>query len=243
MEFYPFLNLPIELRLKVWALTLEPRLIDVMSQRIPPIPAILQIDRETRAEFLKVYQFHVFRKPRLAVGMEGYDKQTPDAGDGLYFNPNLDTLSFTRSPKRPCRESWYYMYIIIRNGPQLDVSNNMEATLERYPTLWPEVKNMSFEFHGLQSMNDMEWMIFTMHLGGTRLERCTVLEHPLRVLQGRGIRRHTGEKYPFVGDYVEYQLRHHINQLVKGWGGNVYQGCGWEKLKIEFIRPSRTTTP
>jgi len=62
LTFAPFQKLPVELRLKIWSLTVEKRIVHIEWSRprrqclSPDVPAILQVSREARAEGLKVYK-------------------------------------------------------------------------------------------------------------------------------------------------------------------------------------------
>ncbi|PVH84965.1 hypothetical protein DL98DRAFT_511907 [Cadophora sp. DSE1049] len=83
--FAPFQRLPVELRLKIWSLTVEKRIVHIEWSRprrqclSPDIPAILQVSREARAEGLKMYQ----------TAFNTSDSTTP-----VYINFGLDTIYF-----------------------------------------------------------------------------------------------------------------------------------------------------
>jgi hypothetical protein len=59
--FHPFKRLPFELRIAIWALSLEPRVItqsdgaaEIPKQKFSRVPAILQVCHEARKEFLDI---------------------------------------------------------------------------------------------------------------------------------------------------------------------------------------------
>ncbi|KAH7418066.1 hypothetical protein BKA64DRAFT_187514 [Cadophora sp. MPI-SDFR-AT-0126] len=83
--FAPFQRLPVELRLKIWSLTVEKRIVRIEWSRprrqclSPDIPAILQVSREARAEGKKLYQ----------AAFNTSNSATP-----VYINFDLDTIYF-----------------------------------------------------------------------------------------------------------------------------------------------------
>ncbi|KAH7336171.1 hypothetical protein BKA65DRAFT_552835 [Rhexocercosporidium sp. MPI-PUGE-AT-0058] len=83
--FPPFQRLPIELRLKIWTLAVEPRIVHIEWSRprrqclSPDVPALLHVSREARAEGLKIYN------PAFNTS----DSLTP-----VYINFELDTIFF-----------------------------------------------------------------------------------------------------------------------------------------------------
>jgi len=84
--FFLFQHLPLELRLQILRLLLQPRLVEVHWSHqhrrfvsITPVPAIFQINRELRDELLKLYP------PSFS-----FRQYTTD----IYFNTRLDTVFF-----------------------------------------------------------------------------------------------------------------------------------------------------
>ncbi|KAG4437727.1 hypothetical protein IFR05_006810 [Cadophora sp. M221] len=83
--FSPFQRLPIELRLKIWRLAVEPRIVHIEWSRplrqclSPDVPSILWVSREARVEGLKTYQ------PAF---------NTSDSPSPVYVNFELDTVFF-----------------------------------------------------------------------------------------------------------------------------------------------------
>src|SRR5436190_18405372 len=93
-SFTLFPKLPIELRLKIWRDSIQPRMVKVRYDKAHKrctsfaIPAILHASRESRYVGLKTYQ--------LCFGLE-------NGGGGLYFNYDIDAValnwqSFGRGP-------------------------------------------------------------------------------------------------------------------------------------------------
>jgi hypothetical protein len=94
-RFTLFPKLPLELRLKIWAYTMEPRIVTIYSQRLydeangsrtsramwwnspDPVPTILHICHKSREEALKYYQRLFKPSDRQAI---------------IYFNFSKDTL-------------------------------------------------------------------------------------------------------------------------------------------------------
>ena len=75
--FSLFQNLPFELRLKIWNLAIQPRVILCRKRSRPEVPALLQVCRESREEGLRHYQIHYWE---------------PNNKLAVYFNVELDTL-------------------------------------------------------------------------------------------------------------------------------------------------------
>lgn len=75
--FSLFPGLPFELRLKIWNLTIERRVILCQQRSCPQVPALLQVHRESRTEGLRHYQKHYWE---------------PNNKLPVYFNVDLDTL-------------------------------------------------------------------------------------------------------------------------------------------------------
>jgi hypothetical protein len=75
-----FQNLPFELRLKIWNLTIEPRVVPCQKLSRPRVPALLQLCRESREEGLRHYEIHYWE---------------PNNKLAVYFNAENDILFAT----------------------------------------------------------------------------------------------------------------------------------------------------
>ncbi|KAL2069093.1 hypothetical protein VTL71DRAFT_15431 [Oculimacula yallundae] len=113
--FTPFPRLPIELRLKIWRLSITPRIVQISWSRpkrqclSPDIPTLLQVSREARSEGQKIYK-RVFN--------------TSNSAAPVYVAFDLDTVffrwkTFGRRPKKhivALREDFQWVrFLVIEN--------------------------------------------------------------------------------------------------------------------------------
>lgn len=96
--FTRFPDLPFELRTKIWNLTISPRVYLFRSAAHLPVPSLLQIHRESRAEGLRHYELAAIRS---------LDDQQVTS---VYFNMSEDTL-LVRLPSRNALKESYIEHV------------------------------------------------------------------------------------------------------------------------------------
>lgn len=126
MSFPLFHNFPLEIRLMVWKLSLEPRTIEVRFSKSPrqskhdfvsDTPNVLHTCQESRRELLKFY--------KIAF-------QTPSSMNKVYFNFDIDTLHI-----RPCRYSDFHLGHFLKNFPEKGQLKKISFTGLTYATSVP----------------------------------------------------------------------------------------------------------
>lgn len=101
--FHPFPRLPFELRVRIWELTVEPRVVELRvalpMHRIrssTPVPAQLQTCREAREHFTTHHDAGLlYEKSFSEIAARPRDECTPDPGRErhVWFNFEIDILS------------------------------------------------------------------------------------------------------------------------------------------------------